>query len=1275
MKPGFSLKQISSSLVILAVLTPALLLTYWHTTVTYQYRLESTLSSAQTNNELLGLEIELELARLKAILSTTSDTLAGEVHNSEQRNHLTSINSHLANLLENEPTVREAALFAAGGNLLAINRSDHTLDSDQRLTKPTLRAIAVGMGFADPGSRPEITLPLSGQVHTGTPGTHYDQNKSVFSLSLPVGSPVVAVLMVIIDIDTYWFAAADENQSSNIEISHQYLLDGQGVMIAGAEYPRGKSMAKLPIVNAALSGQPWLTEHTYLNKSDQAVFGTYTPIETLGWWLVTEINSAEIKQPILNSLTSLIIPLLIGIALLIWFEFYLIKFVTGPIHIAGEAIKRVTQGNYQFEIASSGIREFDTMGEGFKKMALAREQVEAQLYEREQDLAVTLDSMGDGVIVTGIDGHIKRMNAAAEQITSWQFAQAQNQPLEVVLPIIDQVSRSPIENIAKAVIAEGSARHIDDHITLISQHNTERQLSITSSPIQNSSEQTVGAVLVFSDITAAYRAREADTQIQRQLQGMFDGMQGLVIQTGPEGNITFHSERLNQVINKPSAIDTKLWEMLENNHYIENATQINQIKELCQQAASGTPVQKDIKIIADDQTQWRAYSIYPVMDDHGKVVHLIHQTIDITERKLNEEAAQAALELLQLYRDHSPLATIAWNMEMEIVDWNPAATELFGYSEQEARTKGFAQRLSTPDSFVVVNALWAELMDGKPNLSTVETRAKNGQLLLSEWHSAPLRDLSGQVIGVACRVIDITAEFKAKQSLLSREYEQREILDSMLDAVMSIDLDGILLSFNRAAEMLFGFSKTEIIGQNVNRLLAAPSKKQFTVFKQRFRQGDKRLLGKSQEMAAQNSNGDTFPVRLTMNALPDDGSGTVRLIGSCHDLSTFKQQEIQLRRAQRMDALGKLTGGIAHDFNNMLGVVIGYSSMLKRKLSSEPKLAKQAGQILHAAQRGASLTTKLLSFSRHQETVAARVDVNQLIREQLEILEKTLTVRITLNIDLDPQAWPVWLDNNDLEDALLNISINASHAIPDSSADAELAITSRNCTLDLDQQQALGLNDTDYLRLTLQDNGIGMDEETKEKIFDPFFSTKGVDGTGLGLSQVFGFITRANGAIRVHSTPGIGSEFTLYLPRYKEQFATHSEPPALDQAADMGGLLGNGERILVVDDEADLNEFITELLTEQGYQVFSATNSKGALEILNRQPIDLLYCDVVMPGVDGYQLAEHVQQLYPQIIIQMTSGYTDDRQQQISDQSLHQNILYKPVDSNRLLNRIRRLLG
>lgn len=398
----------------------------------------------------------------------------------------------------------------------------------------------------------------------------------------------------------------------------------------------------------------------------------------------------------------------------------------------------------------------------------------------------------------------------------------------------------------------------------------------------------------------------------------------------------------------------------------------------------------------------------------------------------------------------------------------------------------------------------------------------------------------------------------------------------------------------------------------------------------------------------------------------DDKGNAIKNYSTLQDITERIRQEEQLRRSQKMDALGKLTGGIAHDYNNMLAVITGYSELLEDELSEQPILANYAHEILHAGQRGAKLTKKLLAFSRKKSAVSESLDINTLLQDERHMLEKTLTARIELVFDLYDDLWSVWVDNGDLEDAIINISINAMHAIDGS---GRLTIRTHNEKIGELDAQALDLVAGDYVTLSIADTGCGMDEATQEKIFDPFYSTKGDKGTGLGLSQVYGFVERSNGAIRVHSEPGHGSQFTLYFPRLQKSSSDDNEEQN-NKAVDLSGK----ETILIVDDEAALLNLSCEILKQKGYKVICAENAPQALKILENESIDLLLSDLIMPEMDGYQLAAIVQEKYPEVKIQLASGFANDLNVDMIDDDLHQNLIYKPYQSQTLLRRIRELL-
>ena len=516
----------------------------------------------------------------------------------------------------------------------------------------------------------------------------------------------------------------------------------------------------------------------------------------------------------------------------------------------------------------------------------------------------------------------------------------------------------------------------------------------------------------------------------------------------------------------------------------------------------------------------------------------------------------------------------------------------------------------------------------------------------------------------------IAIQHKAQQALLVKEQDEWEILNSMVDAVIIMDEAGNIISFNKMAKTLFGYCFDEIIGQNINRLMPESDVGRYDAhLHYHLNTSDARVIGSGLELNGLHKNKQIFPMRLSLAELPANEVGKRLFIGTCQDLTQIKQQQEQMCRAQRMDALGKLTEGIAHDYNNMLGVIIGYSEMLQRLLADQPKLADYASRIRHAGERGTKLTKKLLLFSREEALEASKLDINTLLQDQQDMLQKTLTMRIKLLLDLADELWPVWLEKSDLEEAILNMSINAMHAMNNNCEGAQLTISTCNHTINIHDALIFDLKAGDYVQLSLTDTGVGMDEAIKEKIFDPFFSTREEKGTGLGLSQVFGFVKRAGGTIKVYSEPGSGSQFVLNFPRYIKgecDKATETSEDVID--------LSGSETILIVDDDEDLRDLNSDLLSSQDYQVFCAEDAKQALQILEHEHIDLILSDVIMTGMSGYQLASIVQEKYPAIKIQLTSGFSNNRHIDGVDLNLHQNLLIKPYDLHVLLKHIRALL-
>ena len=378
-----------------------------------------------------------------------------------------------------------------------------------------------------------------------------------------------------------------------------------------------------------------------------------------------------------------------------------------------------------------------------------------------------------------------------------------------------------------------------------------------------------------------------------------------------------------------------------------------------------------------------------------------------------------------------------------------------------------------------------------------------------------------------------------------------------------------------------------------------------------------------------------------------------------------------------MDALGKLTGGIAHDFNNMLGVISGYSELMLMKAKDDPKLIKYIGEIRHAGERGKKLTQKLLAFSRRKEMQSECVDLNAILNDNYHMLAKSLTSKVELKYKLDEKLWNVWFDKGDMEDVLINLCINSMHAMPDGGI---LTIRTENVLMSEDLAKSHNLKSGNYVHLSVTDTGIGMDEQTRNQIFDPFFTTKDDIGTGLGLSQVYGFVQSTGGGINVYSEPGHGSSFSIYFPCFIGEASEKKQ----DSEMPSKFIKGQGELILLVDDEPSLLLLGEEILTFHGYRVITAESVKIALNILEskknkNEKISLMISDVIMPEMDGYQLSKIVSEQYPGVKLQLSSGFNDERHLKYLDDSLHETSLHKtmlskPYTADELLKRVETLL-
>ncbi|AAZ25511.1 PAS domain-containing hybrid sensor histidine kinase/response regulator [Colwellia psychrerythraea] len=627
-----------------------------------------------------------------------------------------------------------------------------------------------------------------------------------------------------------------------------------------------------------------------------------------------------------------------------------------------------------------------------------------------------------------------------------------------------------------------------------------------------------------------------------------------------------------------------------------------------------------------------------------------------------------AQQHLKLYSEQAPLALFKWDLGFNLLECNQSAISMLNYTEDELKQCDFISALVPINEQKRVNKTCSDLLVNEGGEHGFNSLIKqNGNIILTEWHNSLIKDDSGAAIGVISIVKDITQERQQLKRLAQKETEKREIINAIIDAVITINSKGIILSVNAATEKMFGYSVDELLGENIKLLMPKSTAVKHDTYLENYLQTkEAQIIGIGRKVIAIKKNGQEFPIYLGIAELSPDENNNIRYVGTCHDLSLFTEQQNKLQRIQKMDALGKLTGGIAHDFNNLLGIVSGFGELLELKLGQDPKLSKYCRQIITASERGSELTRKLLDFSKQESKKSTVCNINDLLTATQGMIAKTLTVLVTVNYTLADDLWCSTIDISAFDDVILNLCINAKHAMSNGGL---LSISTQNVTLSAIEAERYNLTAGDFVSLTITDNGCGMNDKVKRQIFEPFYTTKGDEGTGLGLSQVYGFITSSQGSIYVYSETNMGTSINIYLPRSKPKESKNVLSKNVLSKSKYISLKGK-ENILVVDDEFSLGLLAKTILENEGYTVFQTSSGEDALFCLTAHNIDLIISDVIMPKTTGYQLIEKVRALdinIPIILATGFDGYINISKGNYSDIP----IISKPYTSYELLTQTR----
>jgi PAS domain S-box-containing protein len=745
---------------------------------------------------------------------------------------------------------------------------------------------------------------------------------------------------------------------------------------------------------------------------------------------------------------------------------------------------------------------------------------------------------------------------------------------------------------------------------------------------------------------------------QQLLQSILDALPAVVFVKDPDGQFTLVNTAWERFTGVPR--DQAVGKTAHDLFPSDVADRIRRDDREAFAADARTEVEETVPGAQGPQVQLT--SRFPLRGETGEIAGLVGLAVDITERTLAGAALQRANDFAESVIQTANVIFLQLDAAGIVRNLNPAAEEITGYTRDEVVGTPWFDRLVPRDRYPHVWAEFERLMKEGVTEGSYENPilTKQGVERQIMWRNKTLTE-GGQIVGIISFGMDVTDRRRAEeqQAQLSRVVEQAA------ESIVITDPAGTMIYVNPAFESISGYSRAEAIGQNPRML---KSGHQDTAFYQRMWDTLSRGEVWKGRMVNRRKDGALFQEDATIGPVRDGSGRLVNYVAVKRDVTNEMRLERQLMQAQKMEAVGRLAGGVAHDFNNLLGVITGYGEITRGKLRDDDPLKPKVDQILKAAERAAGLTRQLLAFSRQQVLQPKIIDLNGLVSNLEKMLRRLIGEDIQLGTSLDPGLGTVKADPGQIEQVLMNLSVNARDAMPEGGS---LTIETRNAELDATYAARRPPTRAGrYVMLSVSDSGMGMDAETQSHLFEPFFTTKETGkGTGLGLSTVYGIVKQSEGYIWCYSEVGVGTTFKVYLPRVDEQAAA-SQKPALPPLAP------GTETVLLIEDDRLLRELLDETLESGGYTVLVADDGDQALRISEEYAgaIQLVVTDVIMPGLTGRQAAEKIKVARSEVEILFISGYTNEAIAKHGVLEPGAKFLSKPFTPADLLRKVRDVL-
>ncbi|MBI5433809.1 MAG: PAS domain S-box protein [Planctomycetes bacterium] len=877
---------------------------------------------------------------------------------------------------------------------------------------------------------------------------------------------------------------------------------------------------------------------------------------------------------------------------------------------------------------------------------------EAGTLRRERDeTSALLRSIADGttdtIFAKDLSGRYTFANAAAARLIG-------RAPSDIVgkrdEDLFDARSASDFHAHDLAVFRSGEPSTCEERVTIAGEP---RVFSVTRSTLRDACGTVIGLIGIAHDITDRLAAEERERAGHRVLRTLIDHAQAIIWVKDLDGRFRLVNRRCAQALGRTEAeIVGRSAHDLFGDHgarYEDNDRRV---------LAAGTAQSFEETVVLDGVERTLLSINFPLRGADGSIEALGAICTDITRRI---EAARKLEESEQLYHrlvDVLPSA-VYLNRAGRIAVCNAAMVELLGASSY-ADLVGRRVLDLYPNRFhATIEARIAEMMETGRAVAPHEyqIRRVDGRLVPVSVVATPTGDRDGRTVLVVVR--DLTEREQSLELL-------RAIMDSVTDTIITIDPSGTIRAVNPSVEPMFGYTPQELLGRPLDTLIPEPHRGRSNEFLARVNEdGCSDLLARSHDVPARRRDGTEFAAELFVTAF--SWNGRRHFTGVVRDVTQRKLLESEFHHAQKMEAVGRLAGGVAHDFNNLLTVILGYCELLDPRATPK-EIDRSRGVIRVACERAARLTGQLLAYSRKAILAPRVVDLQEVVREAEQLLRRLIGEDVRVHVECASTACFIRADVGQLEQVLLNLAVNSRDAMPRGGA---LRVATRRVDVTEggwphDRSVPVGR----YVELEFTDTGCGIDADALPRIFEPFFTTKRVgEGTGLGLTVVHGVMQQTGGFISVQSTVGTGTTFRLLFPELPEPSHTASEHEHSDR-------LTGKESILVVEDEPEVRRVVVRALESRGYRVVDVGSPRDALKLSSSvsREFDLLITDVVMPGIDGPELAEQLKRINPRLRVVYVSGYTDDAVLRHGIDTASVLFLQKPFTRTALAKQVRMAL-